>query len=72
MSYATMEADIDHGRVIPAQPEKLPVVGRALLTVLEPAPKPNLDKIKTLLGTFRPSIDLGEWQEKIRGEWDQR
>jgi len=36
MRCVTMEAEIDHGRVIPKEPEKLPLTGRALLTVLNP------------------------------------
>ena len=33
MTYLTMEAEIDHGRVTPAEPEKLPPTGEPLLTV---------------------------------------
>jgi hypothetical protein len=35
MSYLTVEVEIDHGRVVPAEPEKLPQKGKGLLTVLE-------------------------------------
>jgi len=28
MAYVTMDAEIDHGRVIPKEPEKLPPIGR--------------------------------------------
>jgi hypothetical protein len=34
MSYLTVEVEIDHGRIIAKEPEKLPEKGSALLTVL--------------------------------------
>ena len=34
MSYLTVEVEIDHGRIVPREPEKLPEKGRGLLTVL--------------------------------------
>jgi hypothetical protein len=34
MSYLTVEVEIDHGRIIPREPEKLPAKGSALLTIL--------------------------------------
>jgi len=38
MSYTTVEVEIDHGKVTPIEPEKLPESGRGLLTILAPAP----------------------------------
>ena len=35
MSYLTVEVEIDHGRVVAAEPGKLPDKGKGLLTVLE-------------------------------------
>jgi hypothetical protein len=35
MSYVTVEVDIDHGRIVPSEPAKLPDKGKGLLTVLE-------------------------------------
>jgi hypothetical protein len=35
MSYLTVEVEIDHGRLVSAEPGKLPEKGRGLLTVLE-------------------------------------
>jgi hypothetical protein len=35
MSYVTVEVEIDHGRLVAAEPEKLPETGKGLLTVLE-------------------------------------
>ena len=45
MSYLTVEVELDHGRVIAKEPDKLPLKGSALLTILEPtadsaAPRP--------------------------------
>jgi hypothetical protein len=67
-----MEAEIDHGRVIPAEPEKLPATGRAILTVLSAPAKPDIERVKSQLGIFKPRVDVVEWQRKIRSEWDGR
>ena len=40
MSYLTVEVDIDHGRIVPREPDKLPPTGNGLLTILEPAAGP--------------------------------
>ena len=37
MSYVTVEVDIDHGRIVPREPEKLPEKASGLLTILLPA-----------------------------------
>ena len=37
MSYLTLEVEIDHGKVVPKEPEKLPKKGEGLLTILQPA-----------------------------------
>jgi hypothetical protein len=36
MSYLTVEVEIDHGRIVPREPEKLPEHGSGFLTVLSP------------------------------------
>ncbi len=36
MSYVTLEAQIDHGKVVVDEPERLPKSARALLTILGP------------------------------------
>ncbi len=36
MSYVTVEVQIDHGRIVPREPEKLPESGSGLLTILLP------------------------------------
>ena len=37
MSYVTLEVEIDHGRIVPCEPDKLPEKASGLLTIL-PAP----------------------------------
>ena len=34
MSYVTVEVEIDHGRIVAKEPDKLPQKGAALLTIL--------------------------------------
>ena len=41
MSYLTVEVEIDHGRIVAREPEKLPETGSGLLTILLPAAPPN-------------------------------
>jgi hypothetical protein len=36
MSYTTLEVEIDHGRIVPKEPQKLPAKGSGLLTILTP------------------------------------
>lgn len=36
MSYVTVEVQIDHGRIVAREPEKLPENGSGLLTILPP------------------------------------
>ncbi len=72
MANLTLEATIDHGRIIVAEPEKLPTTGKALLTILPESRKPDWDKISSLLGTLKTDIDATEWQRRIRSEWDER
>ena len=38
MSYVTLEAQIDHGKLVVKEPEKLPPSARALVTILDAAP----------------------------------
>jgi hypothetical protein len=73
MAYLTMEAEIDHGRIIPQEPEKLPLKGRALITVLEPAQKkPDWERIRPLLGILKTQVDPATWEREIREQWDER
>ena len=81
MANLTMEATIDHGSITVAEPEELPVTGRALLTVLEPPErKPDWNKVMSLLGTMQNKVDglaiereaRAEWEERERREWGNR
>jgi len=73
MAYLTMAAEIDHGRITVAEPEKLPVTGKALLTVLEaPHRKPDLEVVKSVIGTLKTKVDAAEWQQRERAAWDER
>ena len=73
MAYLTMEADIDHGRIIPKEPEKLPEIGKALLTVLDSAErKPDWEKVMNLLGTMQSKVDGLTVEREARAEWDER
>ena len=73
MAYLTMEAEIDHGRIIPSEPEKLPANGRALITVIEPAAhNPDWDKVMGLLGTMKKKVDGLTVEREARAEWDGR
>jgi hypothetical protein len=41
MSYLTLEVEIDHGRIVPREPERLPEKGNGLLTILHSAMPPS-------------------------------
>jgi hypothetical protein len=36
MSYTTLEVEIEHGSIVPKEPQKLPDKGSGLLTILTP------------------------------------
>jgi len=36
MSYLTLEVEIDHGKVVPKEPGRLPQTGTGLLTIFQP------------------------------------
>jgi hypothetical protein len=74
MSYLTVEVEIDHGRVVPAEPGKLPDKGKGLLTVLEASEKESNTEKMTPLDAFHAlqkslSLDAAKakaWMEMIR------
>jgi hypothetical protein len=73
MANLTLEATIDHGRITVAEPEKLPVRGKALLTVLDvPERKPDWDKIMAILGTAQNKLDGLQVERESRVDWDER
>jgi hypothetical protein len=47
MSYVTLEVTIDHGRIVPKEPGRMPTTGSGLLTILEAAPAaPEMGRIE--------------------------
>ena len=73
MAYLTLAAEIDHGRITVAEPDKLPATGKALLTVLDsPEHKPDWDKVMRLLGTMQNKVDGLAVEREARAEWDER
>jgi hypothetical protein len=73
MANLTLEATIDHGRITVSEPEKLPVTGEALLTVLGvPQRKPDWDKVMRLLGSAENKLDGLAIERAARDEWDER
>jgi hypothetical protein len=68
-----MAAEIDHGRITVAEPDKLPATGKALLTVLDsPERKPDVNGIKSVIGTLKTEIDGAAYEREVRAEWDER
>jgi len=73
MANLTLEATIDHGRITVAEPDRLPVTGKALLTVIEETKrKPDWDKIMAILGTAEAKLDGLQIEREARAEWDER
>ena len=73
MAYLTLAAEIDHGRITVAEPDKLPVTGKALLTVLDsPEHRPDWNKVMSLLGTMQAKVDGLTVEREAREEWDER
>jgi hypothetical protein len=74
MSYVTVEVDIDHGRIVPTEPAKLPDKGKGLLTVLESDERPVETQKMTPLEAFhtlQKQLNLDDakakaWMEMIR------
>ncbi|HTA30926.1 MAG TPA: hypothetical protein VK731_10590 [Candidatus Cybelea sp.] len=71
MTYVTIEADIQGGRIVPKENAQLPQRGRALVTLLPEAPcQPNWDTVESVLGALRRAdLDSSAWQREIRAEW---
>jgi hypothetical protein len=73
MSYLTVEVEFDHGRVVAAEPGKLPDKGKGLLTVLEPVTQagPNrltpLEALEALQKHLRLDQDqAAKWMAAVR------
>jgi hypothetical protein len=76
MSYVTVEVEIDHGRIVPREPEKLPEQGSGLLTILQPpagltnGPKPVRARVELplirgdgqrIINPTREELDASLW-----------
>ena len=73
MANLTLAATIDHGRITVAEPEKLPINGKAWLTVLgAPERQPDWDTVMRLLGTAQNKLDGLAIERAAREEWDER
>ena len=68
MSYLTVEVEIDHGRIVAREPEKLPQKGCGLLTVLHPIEEAAAPKLSPLeaLEALQKHLNL---DEKKAAEW---
>jgi hypothetical protein len=67
MSYLTLEVEIDHGKVLAKEPEKLPETGRGLLTILSPAGEKLADLTPLqALEALQKHLNL---DEKKAAEW---
>jgi hypothetical protein len=74
MSYLTVEVDIDHGRIVPTEPAKLPEKGKGLLTVLGSEQSlPEAQKMSPLeaFRALQKQLNLDDakaaaWMETIR------
>jgi hypothetical protein len=70
MGYITVQVEIDHGKVIPREPEKLPATGSGLLTVFTPAKDETRRRIvlplirgdgQRLIDPTREELDASLW-----------
>jgi hypothetical protein len=66
-----MEVEIDHGKIVPKEPDKLPERGRGLLTILQPVSHPTPLSQLEAFEELRKSLNLDEakaqaWIEMIR------
>jgi hypothetical protein len=73
MSYVTIEVDIDHGRLRPSEPDKLPVKGKGILTVLPENEQASLapEEWVTSFNELSRNLNLDDakvqaWLETIR------
>jgi len=73
MTYLTVEVEIDHGRIVPRDPSRLPERGKGLLTVLEPAeeaPPARLSPLEALEALQRhlklDENQAAEWKAAVR------
>ena len=72
MSYLTLEVEIDHGKVVPKEPERLPATGSGLLTIFQSEAKrqPQIAPLQAL-EALQKHLQLdankaAEWMAGIR------
>ena len=71
--YATIEADIRKGRIVPLEPDKVPNSGHALIVLLKgPAKRASWKRVRGTLGWLKIRTAPEQWQRAIRSEWESR
>ncbi len=77
MSYVTVEVEIDHGRIVPREPETLPEKGNGLLTILPPmgprseGPKPVRQRVELPLIRCKPGTVINPTPRELDASlWD--
>ena len=72
MSHVTLEVEVDHGKIVAKEPEKLPVSGRGLLTTMQlgSSQSPNLATLEAFEALQR-SLNLDParakaWRDAVR------
>jgi hypothetical protein len=76
MSLITIEVEIDHGKIIPREPAKLPEHGNGLLTILSPngpdeARPPRRERISFPLIHGKPGTVINPTPEDLDASlWD--
>jgi hypothetical protein len=72
MSYLTLEVEIDHGKVVPKEPGRLPEKGSGLLTIFQSAEngQPGLTPLQALDALQKylrlDNRQAAEWMTAVR------
>jgi hypothetical protein len=69
MSLVTLEVEIQHGQVVPREPDKVPESGRGLLTILPAEARATAASFLQALGRLQQHLQLDERQAV---EWTAR
>jgi hypothetical protein len=70
----TLDAEIVDGQIVLKPGAKLPVRGRALVTLmLDDTCRPNWEMVESSLGALhRPELDSVSWQRQLRDQWGRQ